>query len=264
MTAELCSLRRALGESLSFVGRYERLFIFCDCAVAVDWANSLSEPSSDYLTVAAIRSMLQSLKSHMKVAISWVPAHVGVPGNEEANTAAQRGAEQVDFKQQYPFQPPVPYKVARAIIKRGIRQCWQEQWILTSLHRFEHDHLSRIKPGVAKSLVFLEGSRAEQTVLARLRLGHCGLAASTSRWSPLFSRICECGCEEETVAHFLLRCPLYSTERGYLMSAVKKIFDGVPTEEILLGAGGIAIEAEDRRSISTAVHKFVLDSKREL
>ena len=78
------------------------------------------------------------------------------------------------------------------------------------------------------------------------------------------SRICDCGCEEETVAHFLLRCPMYLTEREHLMSAVKSVFDGVPTEEILLGAGGIAIELEDRRSISTAVHKFVLDCKREL
>ena len=43
------------------------------------------------------------------------------------------------------------------------------QLIASSLFRVDLDHLSRIKLGVAKSLVFFNGNRAAQTALARLR-----------------------------------------------------------------------------------------------
>lgn len=262
ITAELCAMRSALGEALSFAGRYKRLYIFCDCLIAVEWTNSHLQPSSDYQTVTDIRSMLQDLKQHMNVSILWVPAHVGVPGNEEANTAAQRGAEQVDLNKRYHAQPPVPYGVARAVIRRGVRESWQEQWIKHSMHRFEHDHLFRIKPGVSKSRIFFEGNRAEQTILARLRLGHCGLAASTCRWSALCSRICDCETEEETVAHYLLRCPIFSKARRQMISAIEQVFDGEATEDVLLGSNGVRIDFESRRTISSAVHQFVLETKK--
>ena len=264
ITAELCAIQTALGETLSLVGRYDKLYIFSDCEVAIDWAESKSEPSSNYQVVTEIRSLLKVLRRHMNVTISWVPGHVGVPGNEEANSAAQRGAEHVHLDEQCVSQPQVPYRVARAILKRGMRQLWQEQWIASSLFRVEHDHLSRIKLGVAKSLVFFSGNRAAQTALARLRFGHCGLASSSSRWSPLATRICECGCEEETVAHFLLRCPLYIQQRRSMLSSIRTFFPGEITEELLLGAGGIRLEEEDRAEISELVHQFVIDTKRVL
>ena len=52
--------------------------------------------------------------------IKWVPAHVGVPGNEAANTAAQQGANLVHTRAPVPGQPLLPYRVACAIAKRGL------------------------------------------------------------------------------------------------------------------------------------------------
>ena len=158
----------------------------------------------------------------------------------------------------------MPYGVARAVLKRGIRECWQEQWIATSLFKFESDHLSRIKPGVSRSPIFFEGDRAEQTCLARLRLGHCGLRASSRRWSMLGSRMCACESDEETVAHFLLRCPIFSNARLKMMLTTGKVFDGDLTEETLLGSSGVRIDLESRRTISSAVYQFVLETKKEL
>ena len=42
ISAELCAMRSAVGEALSLVGRYKRVFIICDCLVAVQWTNSQS------------------------------------------------------------------------------------------------------------------------------------------------------------------------------------------------------------------------------
>ena len=122
ISAELCAVRTALGEALSLVGRYKEFHLFCDCFIAVQWANGRSQPSSDYHFVSDIRELLDILRKHSNVFLSWVPAHVGVPGNEEANTAAQEGAEDVVPGTNYKDEPLVPYGVARATLKRGTRK----------------------------------------------------------------------------------------------------------------------------------------------
>ena len=43
-------------------------------------------------------------------------------GNEGSNTAAQRGAEQVDLRKLYRHQNPVPNVVSRAVLTHGIRE----------------------------------------------------------------------------------------------------------------------------------------------
>ena len=108
--------------------------------------------------------------------------------------------------------------------------------------------------------------KAEQTILARFRLGHCALAASMSRWSPLRNRICACGSDEETVAHFLLRCPLYFSQRNKMISEIFNVLNRKIeiTEDILLGFEGRDISLADRCRISEVVFKFADKSGREI
>ena len=101
-------------------------------------------------------------------------------------------------------------------------------------------------------------------VLARLRLGHCALAAAESRWSLFKSAVCGCGYEEESVEHFLLQCPQYECERQVLFDSVKRVFDGVITEEVLLGGGTAKIALTDRQKISQAVYRYVEMTGREI
>jgi hypothetical protein len=70
-------------------------------------------------------------------------------------------------------------------------------------HR-SYDSLSRIRHTVGHWSVVFVGSRTQQTLLARFRLGHCCLRAHMSRSHPV-SPLCVCG-ESETVRQFLLEC----------------------------------------------------------
>ena len=67
-------------------------------------------------------------------------------------------------------------------------------------------------------------NRYTQTTPARLRVGHCELAAYKAKRDDTVSSMCECETEEETTEHFLLRCTLFDIERYHLLWHVQRTF----------------------------------------
>jgi ribonuclease HI len=263
LTAELCGLQRALLEATARIAQYSKVYIFCDCLVAVDLAYDRLEPRFHFDLVRDIRQLAAELAVSIGLQILWVPAHVGVPGNELADNTAKAAASAVHSKKPIPGQPKIPLAVARSIFAQAQRERRSRNWIITSAHKLGQQHLSRIKPMIQRSEVFFTGKRREQTALARLRLGHCSLAASRSRWSNE-NNMCECKTEPETVAHFLLRCRLHQHSRDELIDKVSDIFPGEINEDVLLGTAPVHLTIYQKSAISTAVFEFVQDTKREL
>ena len=263
VTGELCGLQRALQEVLATAGKFTRTFIFCDCLAAVDLALSNTEPRFHFDLVRDIRLLVAEIRTRTSLTIQWVPAHVGVPGNEGANDAAKRAAASISAKSPIPGQPKIPMAIAKAILVQGQRERWSRRWITSAAQKFEFDHLSRLKPSVAKTDSFFVGTRREQSVLARLRLGHCALAASRARWSPV-DRICECGIEDETVGHFLLRCPRHARSRARLFQRISDVYEGFVNEEVLLGTAPVRMNRDEWRFISAAVYQYVRETKKDI
>ena len=69
--------------------------------------------------------------------------------------------------------------------------------------------------------------------------------------------------EEETVQHFLLRCPLHSAAREILRDGISLLYNDSLTEEILLGEGGM-IDIKNRTEIARLVYGFVCATSREI
>jgi len=44
-------------------------------------------------TLPHLANALQLLSNNCRVALQWIPAHCGVPGNEQADTLAKQGAQ---------------------------------------------------------------------------------------------------------------------------------------------------------------------------
>ncbi len=55
--------------------------------------------------------------------------------------------------------------------------------------------------------------RKHQTIIFRLRTGHCCLRAHLKRIGISNTSMCECGTSEETPDHILQACPRFSEER---------------------------------------------------
>ena len=90
----------------------------------------------------------------------WIPSHVGIKGNEAADTAAKAG---LDLRV---TNMPIPYADFKCYINEFVKSKWQSQWdeaIDNKLHSIQ-PRLGKW-PGASRQIW------QEETVLARVRIG---------------------------------------------------------------------------------------------
>ena len=88
-------------------------------------------------TLPHLANALQLLSNNCRVALQWIPAHCGVPGNEQADTLAKQGAQTATSNQVLIWatkkRPPLPKRLWFQVKRRV-----PEQVIMTRL-RTEHN-----------------------------------------------------------------------------------------------------------------------------
>ena len=265
ITAELCAIYSALNSALQThnLQSFRRVFIFSDCQSAIDLALNRCTATHSFAIVKNVHAQLELLRPIISVTILWVPAHVGVPGNEAADTAARNAASNVEGTCPIPGQPLITMATSRALIKRALKQQLQQRWFSTVAEKSNTEHLSRLRADVSAAPAFFVGTRRQQTILARLRFGSCNLNAFKSRMYANVNEECECG-EVETVRHFLLHCPRYESPRAEMIAKVRTIWQGVINEELLLGGGGVQMPSEHWELVVSSVANFVLSTNRSV
>ena len=105
------------------------------------------------------------------------------------------------------------------------------------------------------------GSKASQQILARLRLGDCGLAAHINRRFPDVSQLCDTCGEVENVAHFLLHCRRYAMQRIRMKIAISKFYCGDLNEMFLLSPP-TKLSDSDATGLCNAVSAYVSNTRR--
>ena len=106
------------------------------------------------------------------VQFAWVPAHVGLEGNEDADILAKRSLKAEEIQ----LDVCLGKSEAKAIIKDYCNKRWQNHWDTHELGRSFYE-LQRM---VGNSLI-IGRSRREQVVMTRIRIGHSGLNATLHR-----------------------------------------------------------------------------------
>ena len=159
------------------------------CTDSLSLLMAIERMSSD---TAEIRNKLCKLKG--KITIQWTPGHVNVPGNELADQAAKKAAQEEEHES---IPCPVTYHSAVAMIKREIKD-----------RPPQHPTVSKTYEHISLKTDHTIKSRKDATLLAQLRTGHCNkLAAYQHRIDEQKSDICpRCDLEPETVKHWIT-CP---------------------------------------------------------
>ena len=140
--------------------------------------------------IRTLKDSLSSLSKIVPITLHWIPAHVGIPGNEQADKLAKEGS-------QLPQQPvPSTYEEAKTILRAKFNKDWATE---------NNGYQARRDP-----IRFLE--RQHQTSIYRLRTGHCCLRSHLHRIGVKQSPLCECGVNQ-TPYHILQDCPLLQAER---------------------------------------------------
>lgn len=182
------------------IGR-DSFVIYSDSRSALQ---SICDPFSFHPIVQQIHAWLRMLDHRQKaVNFCWVPSHVGVPGNERADQAAK------DVIVSTPIAPAraLPYRDYYPYFHSCLRERWQESWTNTFGNK-----LRSIKATIASWHTSCRADRRQETVLARLRIGHTRLTHGhlLSGSPPPY---CDDCLVPLTVAHILTECPTFSEHR---------------------------------------------------
>ncbi|KAI5728073.1 hypothetical protein M8J77_011106 [Diaphorina citri] len=154
---------------------------------------------------AEIRNLILKNKSKLNVQFIWVPSHVGIAGNEEADRLAKEALTSA-----HPSVNQIPIPDYKAYSKKKILESWNSEW-----HNLQNNKLREIKPENKPWNPPYVINRKDQVCLIRLRIGHTNTTHVhlMKRENP---PICvPCGCRI-TVKHILNECQNYSNVRTSL------------------------------------------------
>ncbi|GFV61844.1 putative RNA-directed DNA polymerase from transposon BS [Trichonephila clavipes] len=149
-------------------------------------------------TVIEILLLLRKLeRKGFDIIFSWVPGHVGILGNEQADTAARSMSDHM--------QRPVCYQDLKTSAQNYIHRVWQETWDQQVLNKLHSIHPSTSHWAALPV-------RRHDVHLTRLRIGHTRF---THRHLLLGENAPECpSCKVPySVYHILINCPVFNRHR---------------------------------------------------
>ena len=196
-TAELTAIR----ELLKFIKleKLRNIVVFSDslsAILSIRSENSNTRPNMISEILLLISDII--LNSDTEVSICWIPSHVGLPGNDTADALARAALEEPEVG----LDVALELKETYAIIEKHTMNKWQDKWNSEKTGR----HFYGIVPKVSKKIKFTSSTRAKDTMITRLRTGHCCLNQHLFKIHCHATGLCnECGVPE-TVEHFLLSC----------------------------------------------------------
>lgn len=162
-----------------------------------------------------------SLRSNISLHLNWTPGHEGIDGNEKADAEAKKASlgdvSDVEslprtLREKLPFSSSAVRQAMLGKIKKEAESLWTKSKYYARIHRFEEIH-----PASKFIQVTRRMHRKRSALLFQLRTGHAPLESYLFRIGKVDSPRCpNCGQDDETVFHYLIRCPQFANERARL------------------------------------------------
>lgn len=175
-----------------------------------------------------IRKLLYlCLSRGYRVVFAWIPSHVGISGNENADRLANEAIQVGDVR---PYNNYCQDLVSLA--KLYLHDAWNELWVdgaaaaKGKYYRLIQESIPR-KPWFSN----LQFNKRITSVLCRLRLGHVCTPAHLFKFKIVDDPLCSCG-EYGDLNHIFFSCTLY--DRSAFVSQLLSIRIPFPTSIICL------------------------------
>lgn len=188
-------------------------------------SSCLEELPRPIIWLQKVRSLLfEAFSLGLDISLIWIPAHVGIIGNETADRLAKIAIRYGDLlKSSLPSSDIVTIASAKARnrTKRYLTSLFSKKGI----KYFEKNLFNPNKPWFYK--MYLE--RSIITSMSRLRSGHCNSKALLFRFD---SPMCQCGRSIENISHIFVNCPRFEEARGTLLNKLRDLDIPHPLEDI--------------------------------
>ena len=145
---------------------YWRYIIFTDSLSAMQ---AIEHERTDNPLIVNLLEKTSRICTNADLVFCWLPSHIGISGNEEADIAAKE-ALSLDI---LPFQ--VPFYDFKPMICDFIKNIWQQSW---NDPINQNNKLFTVKPTLGEWLPGLRTDRRKEIILARLHMGHTYLTHS--------------------------------------------------------------------------------------
>ena len=224
-TAELEGIHQAL--RFIRVSTMNRFVIFCDSKSVLESINLHLD--NNPLVVEILDTIQNLLSNHRKVIkLCWVPSHVGITGNEQADLAANGARDgDEDTNRLIPSSDLIP------LVRTFIRQKWQSRY--ESHHSRFPLKLKEITP-IINTFHVLGLDRREEVVIHRIRIGHSRLTHGYLMEKKPNPPNCHfCNNSPISIRHILIECNnLNNTRIQYFNAAnLEELFDQFSIKVIL-------------------------------
>ena len=200
---------------------YWRYVIYTDSLSAM---KALEGEKTDNPLVVNLLEKLSRLCERADIVFCWLPSHIGISGNEEADKAAKDALslEVLSFK--------VPYNDFKPLINDFLRNVWQQSW---SDPANQNNKLFTIKPSLGEWLPGLRTNRREEIIIARLRIGHSYITHSYLLKGEEEPQCIPCNALL-TIKHILVDCVDLAPirQRFFDVDSLTTLFDTVKFESI--------------------------------
>ncbi|CAL4118088.1 unnamed protein product [Meganyctiphanes norvegica] len=225
--------------------------ILTDSKSGIEVLRNLTPGQQSSLTNTIRNLAITLFENDITITLQWVPSHVGVDGNEQADRIAKEANSNLI---------PIPYPLERKEIKRMVNNAMRNTW-QRNYDSIKHDlHIGIIKPNIESWTWSFYEKRNLETIITRLRIGHVELNAYLHNFNMLDNPNCLHCNTPETPKHYLMSCTKFTNERAIFKQRL--INEEVPTFDVKTVMGGGAFPSEKQKVIIKTLAKFINETKR--
>jgi len=198
--AELIAINKAAEIMQTQNTRQKQITFFTDSQSAIE---SLEKTTMNSRTAIECHQALNALGDHNTVKVSWIAGHEGHWGNEKADELAKKGTK---------GSSPITGYLPQSLIKRQINQKVKELDAVNWANKGPKHCKQALnnKQNHVKSMTRIQTKREDYRIATQLLTGHAGLNSHLFKMKITTHKTCEqCEEEDETVQHFLGKCPAF-------------------------------------------------------